>query len=221
MGNEKYLNSGSRPAVIFALLIALILGGNGLLIWQFHRARQETERLMGVNQQLISVLRLHDSLVLFHVRLDQLAQARDAQRMLTESEPLRRNLLEQTQRTRSILAELQSETGLDPAFLATLEAIEITLPSQLDALKALVASGDWEAVRFRVSDELIPLESESAAIVSRIDGQVSQALKGRARAAADFSARADNGDLYFLCRGVVRLVDHAKDERIADGGAGE
>jgi len=181
IANRKYLRHGSRPAVIFAVLIALILGGNGLLIWQFHQARQETERLMGVNRQLISLLRLHDSLVLFHVRLDQLAQARDAQRLLTESEPLRRNLLEQTQRTRNILTELQSQTGLDPAFLATLEAIEITLPSQVDALKALVASGDWEAVRFRVSDELIPLETESAAIVSRIDGQVSEALKESVR----------------------------------------
>ena len=174
--NGNYLRTGSRLTAIFSVLIALILGGNTLLIWQFQIARQQTERLTAVNQQLISVLRLHDSLVSFHERLDELAQAKNAQGMVKEEEPLRNALLEQTQRTRKALAGVQSETPADPVFLATLEAIEITLPSQLEALNALAASGDWEAVRFRVSDELIPLERESAAIVSTIDRQVSGEL---------------------------------------------
>ncbi len=66
---------------------------------------------------------------------------------------------------------------MDPAFLPTLRAIEITLPSQLEAITALATSGDWENVRFRVSNELKPLEIQSSALVNSIDQEVSEELK--------------------------------------------
>jgi signal transduction histidine kinase len=65
---------------------------------------------------------------------------------------------------------------VDPAFLPTLEAIEITLPSQLEAITTLATAGDWENVRFRVSNELKPLETQSSALVNSIDQQVSEEL---------------------------------------------
>ena len=43
------LKIGSRLAVIFVVLIAVILGGNGLLIWQFYAARLQTDRLIGMH----------------------------------------------------------------------------------------------------------------------------------------------------------------------------
>jgi signal transduction histidine kinase len=173
----NYFNIGPRLTLTFAVLVALILGGNGLLVWQFHIARVHTDRLTGVSQQVIVVLRLQECLLLFHQRLDELAQAKDAHRMVTEAEPLRRALLEQTQRTRSTLARLPREARVDPAFLPTLRAIEITLPSQLEAITALATSGDWENVRFRVSNELKPLEIQSSALVNSIDQEVSEELK--------------------------------------------
>lgn len=171
-----YINIGPRLTLTFALLIALILGGNGLLVWQFQIARAETERLTGISEQLVAVLRLQESLLLFHQRLDELAQAQDAARMVTEAEPLRRLLLEQAQRTRTALTHMPSQMLVDPAFLPTLQAIEITLPSQLDAIIALANSGDWGAVRFRVSNELKPLETQTSALVNSIDQEVSQEL---------------------------------------------
>jgi signal transduction histidine kinase len=172
----NYFNIGPRLTLTFALLIVLIIGGNGLLVWQFHIARLQTDRLTGVSQQVIAVLRLQESLLSFHQQLDELAQAQDAHRMVTDSELLRRALLEQTQRTRSALARLPREARVDRAFLPTLEAIEITLPSQLEAITTLATSGDWENVRFRVSNELKPLETQSSAMVNSIDQQVSEEL---------------------------------------------
>jgi cytoskeletal protein RodZ len=69
---------GPRLLLIFAVLIALIVGGNGLLLWQFHIAREQTDRLNAVSQQVISVLRLQDSLRSFHQQLDEIAKAQDA-----------------------------------------------------------------------------------------------------------------------------------------------
>ena len=67
----NYFNMGRRLALIMALLVALILGGNGLVIYQFKRAQLQTDRLTGVSQQLIAVLRLQESLLSFHQRLNR------------------------------------------------------------------------------------------------------------------------------------------------------
>ena len=131
---------GPKLTLTFAILIALILGGNGLLLWQFHLARLETDRLSAVNQQVISVLRLQESLVSAHERLDELAKTKDAGRLAAEAEPLRKALLEKAENTRNAVMGSPSQARIDPAFLPTLEAIEITLPSQLQAVTALAAS---------------------------------------------------------------------------------
>jgi signal transduction histidine kinase len=174
--NVHYFNIGPRLTITFALLIVLILGGNGLLVWQFHIARIQTDRLTGVNQQVIAVLRLQKSLLSFHQRLDELAESKDARHLVTEAEPLRRTLLEEIERTRSTVTHLPSEIPVDPAFLPTLDAIEITLPSQLEAITALATSGDWEAVRLRLDNELKPTETLTSALVKSIDQEASGEL---------------------------------------------
>jgi len=64
---------------------------------------------------------------------------------------------------------LPSGTQVDPLFLPTLEAIEISLPAQLDAITALASSGDWKAVNFRVADRLKPVEIQASALVKIVD----------------------------------------------------
>ena len=182
---SPYFNNfdiGPRLTLTFALLVALILGGNALLVWQFQRARVETDRLTSVSQQLIAVLRLQENLLSFHQRLDELAQSKDAHRLVTEAEPLRRTLLEQTQRTRGVLNHLPSDTRVDSAFVPILEGIEITLPSQVEAITALATQGDWEAVRLRLNNELKPVEVLTSTFVNSVDQEVSQEM---ARAVAN------------------------------------
>ena len=167
--DAKYFNLGPRLTLTFALLVALILGGNGLLIWQFRIARLQADRLSGVSQQMTSVLRLQGSLLSFHSRLGELAQSRNAYVLTTESESLQSTLLEKIQQTRGALTRLPSGTQVDPLFLPTLEAIEISLPAQLDAITALASSGDWKAVNFRVADRLKPVEIQASALVKIVD----------------------------------------------------
>src|SRR5215467_3048664 len=45
------LNIGTRLTITFLVLLLLILGGNGFLIWQFRLAQRQTDRLSSVNQQ--------------------------------------------------------------------------------------------------------------------------------------------------------------------------
>jgi signal transduction histidine kinase len=152
---------------MFAVLIALILGGNGLLIWQFQSARRQTERLTTVNRQLIAVQRLREGLLIFHRNLDEAAHSKDAGRLETEAERSLRSLLQQTQETQKTLTRLPAEIPVDP-----LEAIEISLPSQLEDISALARAGDWEATDLRLTNQLKPMEIQTSALVTSIDHQV-------------------------------------------------
>src|SRR6267142_847211 len=167
--DAKYFNLGPRLTLTFALLIALILGGNGLLIWQFHIARLQADRLSSVSQQTISVLRLQGSLLSFHQRLGELAQSKNAYVLRTGSDSLQNTLLEQIQQTRGALIHLPPGTQVDPLFLPTLDAIEISLPTQFETITALASSGDWEAIDFRVAERLKPVEMQSSALVKIVD----------------------------------------------------
>jgi signal transduction histidine kinase len=174
MNSEDFneLEIGPRLKLTFALLIALILGGNGLLLWQFRLARMQTEHLKDISQEMIGVLRLQVSLLSVHQRLDGLAQSRDAGGLANESEPLRRTLLEETEGEIRTLTRLPYETHVEPEFQPTLQAIEITLPTQLEAINGLAASGDWKALRLRLDNELKPVESLCASLVAGTDQEV-------------------------------------------------
>ena len=172
----NHFSVGPRLKIIFVLLIALILGGNGLLVWQFHIARLENNSLSGLSQQLVAVLRLQQGLLSFHQRLDELARSKDGDRLVTEAEPLRINLVERTELTRDVLSHLSSEALVDPAFLPTLESIEVTLPSQLEAITDLATSGDWETVNLRLDNELKPVETLTSSLVENIDRELNKEL---------------------------------------------
>ena len=172
----SYFNIGRGLAFTLVLLIALILGGNGLVILQFERARLQTDRLTGVSQQLIAVLRLQDSLLSFHQRLNDLTESRDARRLATESVPLRAALIQQTQLTRAALAYLPPDFRVDPAFLTALDTIEVTLPKQLQDIIDLAAAGDWSVVRLRLDNELQHIENTTSAHVKSLDRDLDEEL---------------------------------------------
>jgi signal transduction histidine kinase len=169
----RNLNIGARLPLTFAALIALILGGNGLVIWQFYSARAQADRLTGLSQQLIAVLRFQQSLLTFHRQLADMANSRDSALRATDAELLRKNLVEQTARTRTALGRMPSGTRVDPEFVPTLEAVEA---SQLQAVISLATANDWDAVRLRLTNELTPLETQTSELVDSIDHELSEQL---------------------------------------------
>jgi PAS domain S-box-containing protein len=168
------LNIGPRLTLFFIFIILLMLGGNALLLGQFHLVLLQAERLTGVDRELIAVLRFQSDLLSFHAKLDELAESEDIERLKREAGPLGTVLFQDTERTRNALAHLPAEAHLDPTFLPTVEAIESTLPSQLEAITGLATLGDWGAVRLRLANEKKPLEAQTSALVKNIDQQVSE-----------------------------------------------
>src|SRR5262249_25524843 len=82
--------------------------------------------------------------------------------------------------TRTAVANLPPGTQVDPAFLPTLETIEVALPTQLEAIKDLAKSGDWGTVQHRLDNELKPIETQTSLLVGSIqqqaNGELAQAV---------------------------------------------
>jgi PAS domain S-box-containing protein len=168
------LNIGPRLTLCFAFIILAMLVGDAVLRWQFHVVQGQTERLRGVDQELILVLQAHTNLMSFYERLDALAHSEDTARLVSEAEPLRTALLEDSRRTQNTLSRLPVEVQLDPTLLPTLEAIQAALPAQLEAITILATSADWEAVRLRLAIQVRQLESSMSALVKSIDREVGE-----------------------------------------------
>ncbi|QNI31657.1 hypothetical protein H7849_21760 [Alloacidobacterium dinghuense] len=163
------LNLGLPLKLTFVLLVVFILGGNGLLIWQFRLAREQTDRLAVVSKQMMAVLRLRNSLVSFHQSIDELVVSHDTHALSLRSESLQKDLLEQLQQTREALSLSPSAHSFDRRFLPILDAVEIGFPHQLEAIRSLAATSDWEAVKYRDANELRPTEMEVTAFAEKID----------------------------------------------------
>ena len=169
------LKIGRRLTICFLLIIALMLAGNCVLLWQFHLVRLQEEHLTDIDQQLIAVLRVHAGLMAFYEKLDTLSNTQDADRLLREAEPLRDTLLQDTKRIKESLSKVTPESNVDATLLPTLESIESALPSQLEVIAALGKSGDWSAVKLRLENEVRPLESLTSLLVQNADREVGQA----------------------------------------------
>ena len=187
MANIPFLyrvNIHRRLTLCFIFVIVLMLVGNGILLWQLHLIRAQVERLNGVNEELIEVLRVHTGLLSVYERLGVLARSEDSARLLKESATLRKGLLDDAQRTLAAFYHLPPEMEVDQTVLPTLESIERTLPSHLDAIAAAAASGEWDAVRFRIERQVQPLESLSSELVKDVTREVEEQ---RAQAALNIS----------------------------------
>jgi PAS domain S-box-containing protein len=162
------LNIGPRLMLCFVFITLSMLGGDAVVLWQFHLVRAQAERLNDIDQKLVTVLRVHTSLLTFHDKLEALAQSEDAGRLVMEAGPLRTAVLEDTQRAMAALSLLPSELQRDPAIMPTLLTIQRALPPQLKAITTLATSGDWRAVRLRLANQVHPLESLTSALVEKV-----------------------------------------------------
>jgi len=165
------VNVGTSLTLTFALLIALILGGGGLVVWQFRMANSQTDRLTRVSEQSVAVQQLQEQLFTFHARLEEIARSKDANRLVAEAQPLITPLLQQTQRARETFKNSPSEIPPD-----SFNAINVALPSQLEGITALARSGDWEAVNLRLANQLKPMEGQISVLVHTTNNEVNREM---------------------------------------------
>src|ERR1700726_4836521 len=165
---------GTRLILGFVFIILSMLAADAIILWQFYVVRAQAMRLNDIDQKLVAVLRVHTSMLAFHDRLDGLADAEDADRLLIEAGPLRSAVLEDFRGAINALSREPFDLPQDPTILPTLHVIQNALPSQLDAITTLATSGDWRAVHLRLANQVRPLESLTSALVETVDHEVGE-----------------------------------------------
>src|ERR1022692_2002107 len=168
------LNIGSRLIFCFVFIILVMLSADAVVLWQFHLVNAQGERLNGIDQKLVALLRVHTSLLAFYAGLEGLAQTQDASLLVTGAGPLGTAALEEMQRARTALSVLPSDLQQDPTVLPTLQVIQSALPPQLEAITTLAASGDWRALQLRLSNQVRPLETLTSALVEKVDHEAAE-----------------------------------------------
>jgi PAS domain S-box-containing protein len=170
------LKIGPRLILCFGLIVLLMLVGNSLLVWQFYLVHQQSDRVSALAQELVVVSRFQTDILSLDAKLDSLAKSEDIGGLKREAGRLRFVLLTSTEGVRDALSRLPPDVPRDAAILPTVEAIEITLPPQLDAVIALGAAPDWKAARLRLANEKKPLEASTSNLVRSVEQQVSDQL---------------------------------------------
>jgi PAS domain S-box-containing protein len=165
---------GPRLILGFVFIILSMLTADVIILWQFYVVRTQAMRLNDIDQKLVAVLRVHTSMLAFHDRLDGLADAEDADRVLIEAGPLRTAVLDDIRRATSALSLPPLDPRRDPTILPTLYVIQSALPSELEAITTLAASGDWRAVHLRLTNQVRPLEYLASALVEKVEHAASE-----------------------------------------------
>ena len=168
------LNIGPRLILCFVFIILAMVAADAVVLWQFHVVNAQAERLNDIDRKLAAVLRAHAGVLTFYAGLEALAQTEDASLLLKEAGPLRAAALDEMQRARSVVGLLAPDRQLDPTTVPTLQVIESALPSQLEAITTLAASGDWRAVRLRLARQVRPLEALTSSVVERVDREAGE-----------------------------------------------
>src|SRR6202166_2414171 len=168
------LNIGPRLILGFVFIIISMLAADAVILWQFHLVRTQAERLNGIDQKLVAVLRVHTSLLAFHDRLEELADAQDVGRLVTEGERLRTAVLEDSRGAMSAFSLAPFDFQRDPTILPILHAVQSALPAQLEAITALANAGDWRAVRQRLANQVTAMQSVTLALVERREHEVGE-----------------------------------------------
>lgn len=168
------LNIGPRLALSFVLIILAMLVGDALVLWQFHTVREQAGRLNGYDQEFVTVLRVHESLLSFHDKLEALADDQNPGRMAAEAGPLAQAFIADTQGAKRILTSLPSGIQADTAIIPTIEIVQRTLRSQLEEITDLASRSDWSAVHRRIANQVRPLEYLTSTLVEKVDREIGE-----------------------------------------------
>jgi len=170
--NRLRLNIGPRLVLCFALIILSMLAGDVIVLWQFHIVQAQAERLNEYDQELVTVLRVHSDMLKFRDTLESLANARNSERLRSETQSMNEAFREDMRRAKSALLAVHSDNASDPTILPTLAVVQWNLQSETASVIELADANDWNALQVRLANQLRPLEFSTSALVERVDREV-------------------------------------------------
>jgi PAS domain S-box-containing protein len=165
---------GVRLTLCFIAIVSLMFASYLFTLWQFDAVRKQEDRVHQLDQESRAVLNVHTTLLALRDGLEDLTALQDSSNFATQIAALRTHFLREVDAANQALRAPRSEGEHDPSILSTLDAIQSSVPNQIDALTDLAKIGDWSAVQLRIHNQVTPLSSLTSQLVERVDVEVNE-----------------------------------------------
>jgi signal transduction histidine kinase len=154
-------------------IVLLMMAVDLIVVWQFRQMAIPSERLAQADQTSLAIVRVHLDVDTFRDDVARLASTHDTQQFSAAAARFREKFREDVRQAQLSLSTLPG-TAQNPAILSALEAVQLTLLSQLDTSAELAAAGDWSALRLRFADQVQSLIQLSSVLMEKVERVVSQ-----------------------------------------------
>ncbi len=170
--NRLPLSIGPRLVLCFALIVASVLAGDVIVLWQFHVVHAQVERLNEYDEELVTVSRVYSDMLKFRDTLESLASARNSESLKAETRSTNETISEDIRNAESAVSAVHPDNVSDPTILPTLAVVQSNLQSETASVIELADANDWNALQVRLDNQLRPLEFSISALVEKVDHEV-------------------------------------------------
>jgi PAS domain S-box-containing protein len=163
---------GARLAFSFMTIVLLMAAGYAIAVWEFRQLLLQEQHLDRVQQESGAVLDLHSHLFAFRDQIEDLSDTHDERQFLRETNRIRKSVLEDIEKAKRTFAGQSRQNDRDSFVIVSLEAIEVAMPTQIDALADLAKARDWAGIRLRSQHQVRQLSYLTASLVDRVAAEV-------------------------------------------------
>ena len=167
------LKIGMRLTVCFLIIVAMMIAGDAISIWQLRQLEAHTEMLKAADKASSAIVRLHLDVNSFSGRVAVLTRGHNTHQFTTEAAQVRETFLLHVRDAEQILNSLP-EISQDAFTLSTVRTLKTTLPSQVDSEIELANAGDWPAIQLRLTGQIQDVIDLSSALVESVEQRVFQ-----------------------------------------------
>jgi PAS domain S-box-containing protein len=164
---------GTLLTLCFAAIVLLMIVGDAIAVLQLNRVEIRASRFYQADQKSLAIMHLYLDVVSFRETLTSLAHDENPREFASRATSLRDNFLRDVARAQQTLSSAQ-DVSQEPTILSRVGAVRAALPSQVDTMLELVKAGDWQAVRFRLADQVPPLIGLCSSLVADVEQEVAQ-----------------------------------------------
>ena len=165
----RSLRIGVRLLACFAVIVCLIAAGAVLTEHQQRVIREQGDQIDFLNQEVMSILHLNNSVLYFKIIVQDAAAHQNANELRAIIEPFRDAFVREVDTALATLRSTTADRHDRSAVTSLLTYYRVTLPEEADTVTELATLGDWQAVRLRVRNQVSMKSHVLAEIGSRLD----------------------------------------------------
>lgn len=133
----------------------------------------QAQRLVRIDLELVTVLRVDNDILAFKDRLRSLLGSGQPAQLEGEFGPFAKNLRYDLDRALEARRSAAGWGGGDRPNAAIFSYMRMAIPAHLRAIRVMAATGDWQATKSRLSDQITTISQTMAVLAQRMDREIS------------------------------------------------